>query len=177
MTGEGGALIARLSALLAGPPCFPSLDAQSAGGAGGAAIAPVMPSRAFALVAGEGILADQLTSVPPPSSSASAQVSALSSHISGVSITNAASIPSEIACASVCSVRCGSRDSRRNRSRTCRRPACDAAPIGERRRVGEEQQVAAGHERLRQALVAQDDLGVARQRRVAEAPELRKLDM
>src|SRR5260370_21996639 len=51
-----------------------------------------------------------------------------------------------------------------------------AAPIGDRRGEGQEQQVAAGYESGRQAVFAERDLGLARERGVADATEHAEID-
>ena len=70
-----------------------SVGAQAAGRTGRAAVAPVVPMRAVAEIAGVGVLDQQVDEASPPISCASAKVAALSIHISGVWITKRRSMP------------------------------------------------------------------------------------
>ena len=117
------------------------------------------------------------TSGSPPSSWASAQVAALSRHISGVCRTKRRSMPRLIATCSrldrvVAAVRVagivGLADAGDD--------VLDAAPIGERGGKCQEDQVAAGHESVRQAALAHRDLHVARQRRLGDRADRRDVE-
>ena len=103
---------------------FPAGRAKLAGGALAAAISPVEPLAALAEIAGVRLSTISRVRLSPPSSSARRQVAALSSHISGVRIVIALSMPSDSAVwVARIRPRRGNRDSRNNRFRTCRRRA------------------------------------------------------
>ena len=134
-------------------PCLPSLCAQPARGALAAAIAPGVPGGAVGRVAGVRVLDDQVDQrLRRRAARPCAQVAALSIHISGVSMAEgrvhaerdgsgeglqrvvaAVGIAGEVGLAHAADER------------------ADAAPVGQGRGVGEEQQIAAGHEGVGQA--------------------------
>ena len=151
---------------------------QLAGRTFAAAIAPIMALRPIAQIAAMGSPRRPTCSSPsPPISCASAKVAALSIHISGVCTTNSAVHAK------------GQRDLHRldgvvaairiagivgfaHAGDEMLRPA----PIGERRGKGEKDEVAARHERGRQAAIRHCDRDIAGQRSLRNLPERREVD-